>query len=177
MSSEFSHMRIPRCIHYQTPHSSSFILKRKVHQKLTVNDTSPWTEPQHITPEITSSHPTQPKCSFNVTLNTDGEKGHHKWVMSEYFCWCSLQKRKFPEVIFDMCVHVAGIYFNWFVLNTISVSPVTSDPKFIELLKDQKVAKHNKIMPTRIRLPAKVPCHNVQFLTGILLNFAKQKGV
>ncbi len=36
----------------------------------------------------------------------------------------------------------------------------------IELLKHNKLAKHNKIMLTRIRLPAKIPT-----VTGVLLIF------
>ena len=48
-----------------------------------------------------------------------------------------------------------------------------SGPNFTELLKAQKVAKHNKIMLTIIiRLPATISY--VQFVTGILLIIAKQ---
>ena len=43
--------------------------------------------------------------------------------------------------------------------NNNDVLALRTRPNFIELLKAQKVAKHNKIVLTRIRLPAKLPCH------------------
>ena len=34
-----------------------------------------------------------------------------------------------------------------------------SEPKFIAVPKHKKVAKFNQVMLTKIRLPAKIPCH------------------
>ena len=36
---------------------------------------------------------------------------------------------------------------------------VRQRPNFMELLKAQKVAKHNKVTLTSVRLPAKILCH------------------
>ena len=46
-------------------------------------------------------------------------------------------------------------------------------PNFIELLTHKKIAKHKKIMLTRIRLPAKVPCTYIIY--EILLIFLRRK--